>query len=74
MDLEKDRTSYQLNKKGEKKVASRLSILDSDGHPILNPDGPNYFDSQNGHYYFYSDGEISIDVPREKISILASAV
>jgi TolB protein len=70
----KDRTSVSIKtKKGGNKVASRLSILDSNGHPILNPDGPNYFDSQNGHYYFYSNGEISIDVPRGKISLLASA-
>ena len=38
----------------------------------MSPTSPNYFDSQNGSYYFYSDGEVLVDVPREEISILAS--
>ena len=49
----KDRTSLSIKtKKGGNKVASRLSILGSDGHPILNPDGPNYFDSKKRSLLF----------------------
>ena len=68
-----DRRSISIKtKKAGVSVASRLAIMDSNGHPILSPTSPNYFDSQNGYYYFYSDGEVLVDVPREEISILAS--
>lgn len=50
---------------------ARLSIIDSLGHPLASPIAATYFDSENGRHYFYSDGEIEIEVPHGEIIISA---
>jgi TolB protein len=50
---------------------ARLSIIDSVGHPLASPIAATYFDSENGHHYFYSDGEMEIEVPYGEIKISA---
>ena len=50
---------------------ARLSIVDSLGHPLASPIAATYFDSENGRHYFYSDGEIEIEVPYGEIIISA---
>ena len=52
-------------------AAARLSIVDDDGHPVSNPNAATYFDSENGRHYFYSNGEIEIEVPQGDIRISA---
>ena len=50
---------------------TRLSIIDSFGHPLASPIAATYFDSENGRHYFYSDGEIEIEVPHGEITVSA---
>ncbi len=52
-------------------TAARLSVTSADGHPVVSSDGPIYFDSESGVYYFYSDGSIDIDVPPGAITVTA---
>lgn len=50
---------------------ARLSVLDTRGHPVVPSDGPVYFDGESGVHYFYSDGEIDLEVPVGALTITA---
>ncbi|MGB2388261.1 MAG: CehA/McbA family metallohydrolase [Henriciella sp.] len=50
---------------------ARLSVTDSTGHPVANPSGPTYFDSQNGIHYFYTDGSTDLEVAAGEVTIQA---
>ncbi|MEQ8435751.1 MAG: CehA/McbA family metallohydrolase [Oceanicaulis sp.] len=51
---------------------ARLSIASADGHPVANPDGATYFDSQTGRSYFYIDGEARLSLPAGRYTVLAA--
>ena len=57
-------------KKGKASPA-RLSVLDAKGHPVVPQAGGIYFDGQNGMNYFYSDGEVELEVPVGAVTITA---
>ncbi len=50
---------------------ARIALRRVDGHPIAANDGPTYFDPQNGYHYFYSDGSVTLSVPRGRYEIFA---
>lgn len=51
---------------------SRLSVRDATGHALVSPDAGTYFDSENGQHFFYSDGEIELQVPLGEIRVTAT--
>ena len=53
----------------DKTTPVRLSVKAANGHPIVNPNAATYFDSQNGLHYFYSDGDLELEVPEGNIYI-----
>ncbi len=61
------RTRYE---NGEASPA-RLALLRRDGHKFASTEGPTYFDPFSGYHYFYSDGEIALDVPAGRYEVYA---
>lgn len=53
------------------RVPARLSVKDANGHPVVPSRGGVYFDGENGVNYFYSDGEIALNVPNGALTITA---
>ncbi|WP_136480013.1 CehA/McbA family metallohydrolase [Cognatitamlana onchidii] len=51
--------------------AVRMSIVDQYGHPLLPDNGIIHSDGQNGIVFFYSNGDIDIEVPHGDIIITA---
>ncbi|MFN2100048.1 CehA/McbA family metallohydrolase [Altererythrobacter sp. MF3-039] len=51
---------------------ARLSIIRADGHPVVNPDGPTYVDSQNGPVYFYTEGSTGFSLPEGDYRVVAT--
>lgn len=51
-------------------AAARLSVRDSDGHPLFPRGRQPRFDGQAGRVFFYSDGVIELDVPAGETSVL----
>ena len=49
----------------------RMSITDQSGHPIIPETGIIHSDGQNGIVFFYSPGEIDIEVPFGELTITA---
>ncbi|MCA6079075.1 CehA/McbA family metallohydrolase [Fulvivirga sedimenti] len=41
----------------------RMSVTDSNGHPIIPEEGAVRFDGQNGMVFFYADKEITLEMP-----------
>jgi len=52
-------------------TAARLSVTGADGHPVVPNDGPVYFDGESGVHYFYSNGEIDLEVPPGALTVTA---
>ena len=63
-------TIETVNDEGDA-VPARLSVTRADGHAIASPQGPSYFDPQNARWYFYSDGDVSLDLPAGSYDIAA---
>ncbi len=57
---------------GHEPTPARLSITRADGHPVANPAGPTYVDNQNGPVYFYTDGQITLQLPEGHYRIVAT--
>ncbi len=57
---------------GSKPTSSRVSIISENGHYIIPQNAVPRFDSQNGDIYFYTDGEMALSAPTERIKIKAS--
>ena len=53
-------------------LPARLSITDAAGHPVSNPAGPTYRDPETGRYYFYSAGQVRLQLPPAEYRILAA--
>lgn len=51
--------------------AARLSILDSQGHPIVPVNSLVHSEGQNGRVFFYSPGEITVQAPVGEVMIMA---
>lgn len=49
----------------------RMNITDQSGHPIIPETGIVHSDGQNGIVFFYSSGEIEIEVPYGELTITA---
>ena len=47
--------------KGES-VAARLNVMDGSGHPVVPDTGSIRFDGRNGRVFYYSPGEIEVEV------------
>ena len=69
---EKTATLKIVTSSGNKVSPARLSVRNTKGHALVSPDAGTYFDSENGQHYFYSDGEIELEVPLGEISITAA--
>jgi len=50
---------------------ARLSLHRSDGHPIASTFGPTYFDPINGRHYFYTGGDLALEVPAGRYEVRA---
>lgn len=57
---------------GQDARPARLSITRADGHPVVNPRGPTYVDSQNGPVYFYTGGTSELSLPVGEYRITAT--
>ena len=68
---EQRRTVTIRTVKDGKSTPARLSVVDAKGHPVVPQDGGIYFDGQNGMNYFYSDGEVKLEVPTGAITVTA---
>ncbi len=55
-----------------KKTPARVSVKAENGHFIIPSGAVPRFDSQNGEVFFYTDGEFTLDIPSDKVSIKAS--
>ena len=44
-------------------VATRLNVLDGQGHPALPGEGQPRFDGENGVVFFYSPGVVEVELP-----------
>jgi TolB protein len=54
-------------------LASRVQVVDRDGHPALPDSGQVWFDGQNGIVYSYSPGVLTVEVPAGEVRVTASA-
>jgi TolB protein len=54
-------------------LASRVQVVDRDGHPALPASGHVWFDGQNGAVYTYSPGVLTVEVPAGDVRVTASA-
>lgn len=54
------------------KEAVRLSILDSNGHPVIPGHGVIHSEGQNGIVFFYSSGEVEVQAPIGELTITAT--
>jgi TolB protein len=54
-------------------LASRLHLVDRNGHPALPASGQVWFDGQNGRVYFYSPGVLTVEVPAGAVTVTAAA-
>ena len=52
-------------------VAARLNVLDRSGHPGVPGSGSIRFDGRNGRVFFYSPGELEIEVPAGEVTVSA---
>jgi TolB protein len=50
-------------------VATRVSIVDANGHPLVPPGHQARFDGQTGTVFFYSDGVLDMEVPAGQITV-----
>lgn len=56
---------------GNANVPARL-VVSNNGHPVLPETGFARFDGQNGQVYFYTSGEITVEVPAGELKIQAT--
>jgi len=54
------------------KEAVRLSISDSNGHPVIPGRGVIHSEGQNGMVFFYSSGEVEVQAPIGELTIIAT--
>ncbi|MBA4160025.1 MAG: CehA/McbA family metallohydrolase, partial [Gemmatimonadetes bacterium] len=52
-------------------VPARLHIRDAGGHPAIPDSGQSRFDGQNGLVYFFSPGEIELELPAGEVEVSA---
>lgn len=52
-------------------VPARLHIRDARGHPAIPDSGQSRFDGQNGLVYFFSPGEIELELPAGEVDVSA---
>lgn len=52
-------------------VPARLNVRDGGGHPAIPEAGMSRFDGQNGLVYFFSPGEIEVEVPAGEVRVAA---
>ncbi|CAN5852184.1 hypothetical protein BH23GEM7_BH23GEM7_34930 [soil metagenome] len=52
-------------------VPARLHIRDAGGHPAIPDSGQSRFDGQNGLVYFFSPGEIELELPAGEVDVSA---
>jgi TolB protein len=53
-------------------IAARLVVVDGSGHPAVPETGKTTFDGEHGKIFFYSPGEVSLELPAGEVSITAS--
>jgi TolB protein len=53
-------------------AAARLVVMDEAGHPAMPEAGKTTFDGEHGKIFFYSPGEVSLELPAGEVSITAS--
>jgi len=53
-------------------VATRLSVVDDQGHPLVPPGHAARFDGQTGTVFFYGDGVLEMEVPAGEITVTVS--
>ena len=64
--------SISLRNDSGEPVTGRVSVSRSDGHPVANPNGATYFDSQTGRHYFYVEETAELTLPAGSYSITAA--
>lgn len=52
-------------------AAARLSVIESNGHPLLPDQGQARFDGQTGTVFFYSEGSVELTAPIGDIQVQA---
>jgi TolB protein len=52
-------------------VPARLHIRDARGHPAIPDSGQSRFDGQNGLVYFFSPGEVEVELPIGEVEVSA---
>ena len=57
---------------GDKPKIARVSIVSASGHPVSNPDGATFVDSQTGRTYFYVDQSVSLTLPLGNYDVIAA--
>jgi TolB protein len=53
-------------------LAARVSITAVNGHPVANPVGATYVDSQAGRTYFYVDGSMDLTLPTGNYQVIVA--
>lgn len=55
-----------------KSVATRLAVVDGQGHPASPASGITHFDGQSGRLFFYSPGTVTMEVPAGALRVMAT--
>jgi TolB protein len=53
-------------------VATRVSLRDAGGHPLVPPGHQPRFDGQTGRVFFYADGVVEVEAPAGEVEVVVA--